>query len=602
MNNEKKVLALSFIAVITLILVVIGATYAFFQNQGGGSDNIDVNANTATTDNLSFQVGDAINIYANESNFGSEDGNITDNTTATAILTANNATNTATSNYYVYLDINTNEFVYTTENKEAELLLKVIDPTGVEVTTLGNLERKTSGGLTGFDITTYSGLITIADNYEITANTSKTDTWQVEVILVNLDSDQVENTGKIFNASLIIRDTSPIGITNVSTSNITSNSITLNVDAESENEIVKYYYAKNEEEYIESDNSTYTFNDLNPNETYNFKVYAVDSKGYKSNDFIITSKTLEAIYFANYIKEEVYTGTDGDNGLYYHDGVGSYTNADQEAGDNSYRYAGANPNNYVCFGSDASPCPNDNLYRIIGVFGDEVKLIKYDYANSNLLGTDGDYSTTYNDQYTESENYKGNMNYSQIAIYYWNNSTNNNTWSESQLNTKNLNQNYLNNIGDKWSDLIEIHTWQVGGISWDVFLESPSKTLYNYELGTNKIDITHNAKIGLLYISDYGYAAIPSNWTIILDSYDNDTYRNNNWMFMGLIEATIVRLSDYSNRVIFLTTYGGFEPDGARGNNSVRPTFYLKPEVTYVSGDGSQNSPYRIECTTCTAD
>ena len=69
--------------------------------------------------------------------------------------------------------------------------------------------------------------------------------------------------------------------------------------------------------------------------------------------------------FAEYIINNVYTGSDGENGLYYHDGVGSYTNADQEAGDNSYRYAGANPNNYVCFGSDEETCPADNLYRII---------------------------------------------------------------------------------------------------------------------------------------------------------------------------------------------------------------------------------------------
>ena len=74
--------------------------------------------------------------------------------------------------------------------------------------------------------------------------------------------------------------------------------------------------------------------------------------------------------FANYIINNVYTGTDGENNLYLHDGLGSYTNADQEAGDNSYRYSGANPNNYVCFGSDEATCPNDNLYRIIGIFGD----------------------------------------------------------------------------------------------------------------------------------------------------------------------------------------------------------------------------------------
>ena len=58
------------------------------------------------------------------------------------------------------------------------------------------------------------------------------------------------------------------------------------------------------------------------------------------------------------------------------------------ANDNSYRYAGAHDvvDNFVCFGTDTKPCPDDNLYRIIGVFGDKVKLIKYDYTTKELLG------------------------------------------------------------------------------------------------------------------------------------------------------------------------------------------------------------------------
>ena len=80
------------------------------------------------------------------------------------------------------------------------------------------------------------------------------------------------------------------------------------------------------------------------------------------------------------------------------------------AGDNSYRYAGSSDTtyNFVCFGYDSTDgtCPTDNLYRIIGVFGDQVKLIKYDYANSNLLGTDGDY-TTYNFSKNVYSTYKG---------------------------------------------------------------------------------------------------------------------------------------------------------------------------------------------------
>ena len=151
----------------------------------------------------------------------------------------------------------------------------------------------------------------------------------------------------------------------------------------------------------------------------------------------------------------LYTGTQGENSIYYHD-----SNLTNGANDNSYRYAGANPNNYVCFGSDESTCPTDNLYRIIGVFNNQIKLIKYDYANSNLLGTDGDYST---ETYKKSgfETYKGELDF--VNQYYWNykndtsinNGQGSNTWSTSLLNKTNLNTNYLNNIGSKLGDILE---------------------------------------------------------------------------------------------------------------------------------------------------
>ena len=47
----------------------------------------------------------------------------------------------------------------------------------------------------------------------------------------------------------------------------------------------------------------------------------------------------EKVTLANYIIDNVYV-EDGVNGLYYHDGVGTYINAELEAGDNSYRFAG----------------------------------------------------------------------------------------------------------------------------------------------------------------------------------------------------------------------------------------------------------------------
>ena len=160
---------------------------------------------------------------------------------------------------------------------------------------------------------------------------------------------------------------------------------------------------------------------------------------------------------AEYIKSQ-YTGTQGENNIYYHD-----SDLANGAGDNSYRYAGANPNNFVCFGSDTSPCPTDNLYRIIGVFGENyhgvtgkqlVKLIKYDYMTTDELGTDGDYSQTYKEWGMDST-YKGTYGDGErIGVYYWNykaTGSATNTWSTSLLNKTNLNTNFINYLGTTWA-------------------------------------------------------------------------------------------------------------------------------------------------------
>ena len=508
-SNEKKTLVLSFIAVIILILVVVGATYAYFTSQSGGTDNIDINASSSTTDNLSFQAGSEINITASENDFGIDMGNKSGSTFVRATLSANNATNTATKHYYVYLDIKENDFVYT-NGDTAELLLKVTSPTG-EVTIILGLDRKTSGTgdnqVTGFDITTEVGLITIADNYEITASPNKTDEWTVEVVFVNLDSDQVENAGKSFDATLIIQE-----------------------------------------------------------------------------EAMTTSLGNAAEYIAS-----LYT-TDGENGLYLHD-----ADLANGANDNSYRYAGANPNNYVCFGSNNDTCSNDNLYRIIGVFGDQVKLIKHDYATTSLLGTNGAYSQTY-EEWGMDSTYKGSIDGSLIGVYYRNNSTNVNTWSQSNLNTVNLNTNYLNNIGSKWSSLIATTNWKVGGNSWANIGTATPKTAYQNEIVNPTASTTYSAKIGLMYVSDYGYAASPAAWTLNMNRYNNSTATSNNWMYMGLYEWTISRDSDGTGNA-FCVDYTGLVNNISVSRNyyGVRPSFYLESSVVFSQGDGSEQNPYRIQ-------
>ena len=291
---------------------------------------------------------------------------------------------------------------------------------------------------------------------------------------------------------------------------------------------------------------------------------------------------------------KLYTGTQGENGLYYHDS--SLTNG---AGDSSYRYSGANPNNYVCFGSNESTCPTDNLYRIIGVFGNQVKLIKYDYATSALLGTDGDYASTGT---PNASYYKGSL--TTINTYYWNNSTKKNTWSESLLNKTNLNTNFINNIGIEWANKIATTTWKVGGNTYANIRDVIPATAYQNEIvnpvTTNTTDnaTEYSAKIGLMYVSDYGFGADPSAWTTTLYNYDGSvngsTIRSLNWMHMGYYEWTLSRHADYSNTA-FLMDFGGRVTSHYVYNlGAVRPSFNLESSITYVSGDGTQNSPIRI--------
>ncbi len=689
-SNEKKVLIFSTIAVVLLIVVVVGATYAFFTAQGGASANTNVNVQTNTTDNLSFSVGEPISITANQDNFAQGLGNQADSTTASATLTANNATNTATANYYLYLDITSNDFEYTVDDNTPELILTITDPDGTELQTLSGYQYVTVDEVSGFDITTVNDVIKIAENYEITSTGTETQEWNITITFVNLDSDQEGNTNKTFEATLVIREDSPIGITNVSASNITSDSITLTVNAESENTITNYYFAKNEEEYVNSASNTYTFTGLDAETEYTLKAYAVDDEGYQSavysTEVITAGLTLAELCSdptnSELLSCQVYTqygGVDGSNGIYFHDGIGDYVNVSQEASDNSYRFSGGdyqvtsaatqaglvraytavntetdgvinfycngskqyvgfncstnyehyytttynetahystleealnqavtdgyltsdNIKNFVCFGPGASEekCPEENLYRIIGVFDNQVKLIKYTYADPTILGSNGNYNIIDINSFWSGMRKNANTGYR----YYWNNSTRTNTWKESGLNTVNLNTNYWNYLTSEWQNLIAESTWQVGGNTSINIASTTAKNTYTNEIVSPAASTTYQDEIGLMYVSDYMYAVDSQNWTKV--GYSSNGAQNDyrgikgdNWMYMGFLEWTISSLSDTLNSAFYIRYLGSVHSSTVDGGTiGVRPVFYLNSDVEIYEGhSGTQSDPYRI--------
>ena len=445
--------------------------------------------------------------------------------------------------------------------------------------------------------------------YTESTNSSYTFTGLNEKTNYSIKVKVVDTLGKesnVYNLSATTDAYVLPSITNVSTSS-TDSSITINVSASGgTGNVVKYYYSKdNGSNYVESTSSSYTFSNLTSNATFYVKVYVKDSNNRDSSVSATSIRTKSGIKLYNYIKSK-YT-SQGANGLYYHDAT--LTNG---AGDNSYRFAGASDqvNNYICFGTTITPCPEDNLYRIIGVFGDKVKLIKSDYATSTLLGEDGDYKDKYatiaSTGYSSS-NYKGN-NLANIAAYTWNYKNNttinsgngSNTWSTSLLNKTNLNKNFITNIGADWATKIDDTTWKVGGNTYAKIRDAVPSVAYQNEIvspvTTNSQDnaTEYRAKIGLMYASDYGFAAAPSAWTTNLYDYDGTAIKSVNWMYMGLVEWTISRFADNAYSVFLVHNTGFVINFNAKLAYGVRPVFNLSSSVNYVSGNGTAADPIRI--------
>ena len=489
-NNKKQALILSIIAVVTLIALVVGATYAYFKAQGGASSSTEVKVTTYTTDMLTFTTGSAISLYADQSSFGTDKGSLSGETFAKATLVANNKTNEATDNYYVYFNIENNTFKYTLGNDKPELILTVTGPDGNEVTSLPELTHKVvqdreNKSISGFDVTTMNGIITIANKKTITATPSKEEQYTLKLTFVNYEGDQTANATSTLSAKVMIQKE---------------------------------------------------------------KIVQTVANICKSRQSL--SSCIAAM---NGIDET----------LYHHD-----ANLTNGANDNSYRYAGVSGevNNYVCFGTNATPCPADNLYRIIGVFDNEV----------------GENQTEQRVKLIKSTS---------VGKMKWD-SNGSNTWSTSSLNSY-LNNDFLNAFDETTKGKIADTTWKVGGFNSS---EQPASIVYQNEINSSP---SETKKIGLMYASDYMYAAPQDKWTLV--GYNSDASKDYraatsvNWMYLGATEWTISRSAGNSSYTFGVNGAGGVSGSDVDGNAYVvRPVFYLISSVNYASGSGTAADPILV--------
>lgn len=292
-----------------------------------------------------------------------------------------------------------------------------------------------------------------------------------------------------------------------------------------------------------------------------------------------------------------------DSNLYFHNSL--LLNG---ANDLSYRYAGSNPNNYVCFGASSS-CPLTNMYRIIGLFKIDgnyhVKLIKAEYVTSTELDL-------VNNSTTSSSSTKIT---NRTNIHTFTSSDINNNWLINSINTKlnNTIYGFLKNFTESWQDLIYKNNYFVGGNAVSLIKNQNVLNAYNNEIGTNRLKENENKcvnteaafipctidllesfnYVGLMYASDYAYATTKDAWTLNLASYSNTTNKNNNWLYNGVNEYLITRDSDSLKNFYYLKSDGSIDTS-SNNSKALRPVMYLKSDVLYQSGNGSFSNPYYI--------
>ena len=635
--ENKKTKIISVVSIIALALTLVTATYAFFAAQTGEGAQTDIKINASTVDTLTFETGSIISLSLDQDNFAIGKGNQTGSTFAKAMLSANSKTNTATKYYYLYLNISKNTFNYTQDTNTPEILLTVKDGTGNEITSINDLTYKTvtdgkGASISGFDITTGIGLITLLNNTEITASPQKIDTWNVTVTFINYNKDQSKNAGKSFNAKLIAQQKEiSDSVSDYCKNGDNLANCIISLGAPDIFGATKVYHHDenlvngandNSYRYAGVDN-TCTFNGKNVQGAYSNATFGASNENDCKKVYIIKSDDL-TIWADNSVtrllsdekpvvwSEGACKTTDGENVSIGFDRGNFDPVTEATCKGKSYivktdditarvanlnmEYAGVGKwnrvNNFVCFGSSETPCPTDNLYRIIGVIDGKVKLIKYDYATSALLGTHGDFG----ESIAPDSTYKGSL--TSIDQYYWNKATGTNTWSESNLNKINLNTNFINNIGSTWTNKITTTTWKVGGnTSTNILLSVPS-VAYKNEIVTPAEDTTYDTKIGLMYASDFYYAASPRAWTLVgCDFGEGKDYRNasaNNWIYMGHDEWIVSRKSDFTDNAFYVTSVGFVNYTRVNRDYGVRPSFNLSSSITYVSGSGNMSNPIRI--------
>ena len=280
--------------------------------------------------------------------------------------------------------------------------------------------------------------------------------------------------------------------------------------------------------------------------------------------------------------------------------------------DQNIRYYGSDPNNYVRF--------NNELWRIIGVFGNNVKLVRKDSLGS--LSWDSSESSINGgvgiNQWGESKDADGNE-YAGADLQVYLNKMYYGGTSVTCYNGKSKKEVTCptGTIEETSKSLIDYHTWNTGAPNFNNLYNSTTKSLdtvefYKAERGTKNGKICTSGTycndtvtrttewtgyIALPYVTDWAYASSEDDCNTKMDKSSTYKCKNNNWMQRSTIAWYLspnARGSDAG--FAWYVSGDGYASYGyATYTYAVVPSIYLKSNVLIESGAGTSSNPYILK-------
>ena len=279
-----------------------------------------------------------------------------------------------------------------------------------------------------------------------------------------------------------------------------------------------------------------------------------------------------------------------------------------------YRYYGPSPNNYICLDMEGqSTCPDRGLFRIIGSIYEEnagKNLIKVIKATPLTDGTTSEFSWDY--KVTNGSGSYNNVWSSTTSgtssgatlmqllngIYltrgtgsYYNNSTIATTVNFESTGLTDVAQSLMN-TGKSNNGLSKYY---LGGYS-DGDLKTPAIYLAERGTTTSSGSALHwDGKVGLMYPSDYGYAAGNDCVTNTAPFNYDGGCRNKDWLYRS--NSYEWTMTSYASRANFVwtVTYGRAGNNNSRSPYGSRPIFYLKSDISVTDGTGTSSDPYIVK-------